>query len=151
VLVHRDFMPRNLMPVGAHAEGDVAVLDFQDAVRGPIAYDALSLFKDAFLSWPEARVDAWLARYHARAVEAGLPVPDFARFRRDADWIGVQRHLKVMGIFARLNHRDAKPRYLEDAPRFLAYLDSVVPRYPELAPLAAILERHVRPALSAAA
>lgn len=147
VLVHRDFMPRNLMPV----EGGPAVLDFQDAVRGPVAYDALSLVKDAFLSWPEARVETWLARYHARAIDAGVPVPDLARFRRDADWIGVQRHLKVMGIFARLCHRDAKPRYLEDAPRFLAYLDAVVPRYPELAPLASILDRHVRPALSAAA
>lgn len=147
VLVHRDFMPRNLMPV----DDGPAVLDFQDAVRGPIAYDALSLFKDAFLSWPDARVDAWLAHYHARATRAGLPVPDLARFRRDADWIGVQRHLKVMGIFARLHHRDAKPHYLEDAPRFLAYLDTVVPRYAELAPLRGILERHVRPALSATA
>lgn len=143
VLVHRDFMPRNLMPA---ADGP-AVLDFQDAVRGPIAYDALSLFKDAFLSWPEARVDGWLDRYHARAQAAGLPVPPLARFRRDADWIGVQRHLKVMGIFARLNHRDGKPKYLADAPRFLAYLDAVLPKYPELAPLSALLDRHVRPAL----
>jgi aminoglycoside/choline kinase family phosphotransferase len=148
VLVHRDFMPRNLMPLPG---GDVAVLDFQDAVRGPIAYDALSLFKDAFLSWPDARVDGWLARYHARALDAGLPVPSLARFQRDADLIGVQRHLKVMGIFARLHHRDAKPKYLADAPRFLAYLDAVVPRQPELAPLLSILERHVRPALAAAA
>ncbi|GHA77328.1 aminoglycoside phosphotransferase family protein [Cognatilysobacter bugurensis] len=148
VFVHRDFMPRNLMPLPG---GDVAVLDFQDAVRGPIAYDALSLFKDAFLSWPEARVDGWLARYHARALEAGLPVPPLARFQRDADFIGVQRHLKVMGIFARLHHRDSKPKYLEDAPRFLAYLDAVVPRHPELAPLLAILDRHVRPALAARA
>lgn len=144
VLVHRDFMPRNLMPA---ADGP-AVLDFQDAVRGPIAYDALSLFKDAFLSWPEARVDGWLDRYHARAAAAGLPVPPLARFRRDADWIGVQRHLKVMGIFARLNHRDGKPKYLADAPRFLVYLDGVLPKYPELAPLAALLDRHVRPALA---
>ncbi|MBW8849298.1 MAG: phosphotransferase [Xanthomonadales bacterium] len=143
VLVHRDFMPRNLMPA---ADGP-AVLDFQDAVRGPIAYDALSLFKDAFLSWPEARVDGWLERYHARAQAAGLPVPPLARFRRDADWIGVQRHLKVMGIFARLNHRDGKPKYLADAPRFLAYLDAALPKYPELAPLSALLDRHVRPAL----
>ena len=144
VLVHRDFMPRNLMP----ADDGPAVLDFQDAVRGPIAYDALSLFKDAFLSWPEARVDGWLDRYHARAAAAGLPVPPLARFRRDADWIGVQRHLKVMGIFARLQHRDGKPKYLADAPRFLAYLDGVLPKYPELAPLAALLDRHVRPALT---
>ncbi len=143
VLVHRDFMPRNLMP----APDGPAVLDFQDAVRGPIAYDALSLFKDAFLSWPEARVDGWLDRYHARALAAGLSVPPLARFRRDADWIGVQRHLKVMGIFARLNHRDGKPKYLADAPRFLAYLDAVLPKYPELAPLSALLDRHVRPAL----
>ena len=143
VLVHRDFMPRNLMPA---AEGP-AVLDFQDAVRGPIAYDALSLFKDAFLSWPQDRVDGWLDRYHARAVSAGLPVPALARFRRDADWIGIQRHLKVMGIFARLHHRDAKPKYLADAPRFLAYLDGVLPKYPELAPLTGLLDRHVRPAL----
>ena len=151
VLVHRDFMPRNLMPLEATAEREAgpAVLDFQDAVRGPIAYDALSLFKDAFWSWPEDRVDAWLARYHARAAEAGLPVPEWTRFRRDADWIGVQRHLKVMGIFARLHHRDAKPRYIADAPRFLAYLDGVLPRHPELAPLARILDRHVRPRLAA--
>jgi len=148
VLVHRDFMPRNLMPL---AGGDgPAVLDFQDAVRGPIAYDALSLFKDAFWSWPEERVDAWLARYHARAAAAGLPVPEWARFRRDADWIGVHRHLKVIGIFARLRHRDAKPKYLADAPRFFAYLDAVLPRYPELAPLAALIDRHVRPRLAAA-
>jgi len=145
VLVHRDFMPRNLMPV----EGDgPAVLDFQDAVRGPIAYDPICLFKDAFLSWPEARVDDWLDRYHARAVLAGLPVPALERFRRDADWIGVHRHLKVIGIFARLNHRDSKPKYLADAPRFLAYLDGVLPKYPELAPLAALLDRRVRPVLS---
>lgn len=146
VLVHRDFMPRNLMPV---ADGP-AVLDFQDAVRGPIAYDALSLFRDAFLSWPEHRVAGWLERYHARAARAGLPVPPLDRFLRDADWIGVQRHLKVMGIFARLHHRDGKPRYLADAPRFLAYLDAVVPKYPDLAPLGELLDRHVRPALTRA-
>ena len=145
VLVHRDFMPRNLMPM---PDGP-AVIDFQDAVVGPIAYDALSLFKDAFLSWPEARVDEWLARYHARAVGAGLPVPDLERFRRDVDWIGVQRHLKVLGIFARLKHRDGKPKYIADAPRFLAYLDGVLPRHPELASLAQVLDRLVRPAMAA--
>lgn len=144
VLVHRDFMPRNLMP--AHA--GPAVLDFQDAVRGPLAYDVVSLFKDAFLGWPEARVAGWLDHYHARASAAGLPLPARARFRRDADFIGVQRHLKVLGIFARLRHRDAKPKYLDDAPRFVAYLDGVLPRYPELAPLADIIARHVRPALA---
>ncbi|MGI8560011.1 MAG: aminoglycoside phosphotransferase family protein [Luteimonas sp.] len=144
VLVHRDFMPRNLMPV---ADGP-AVLDFQDAVVGPIAYDPLCLFKDAFLSWPEARVDDWLDRYHACASTPGLPIPTRDRVRRDADLIGVQRHLKVLGIFARLHHRDGKPKYLEDAPRFLGYLDGVLPRYPELAALSQLLDRHVRPALA---
>ena len=144
VLVHRDFMPRNLMPVA----GGAAVLDFQDAVRGPIAYDPMSLFKDAFLSWPQARVDAWLGGYHARALDAGLPVPPLPRFRRDADWIGIQRHLKVIGIFARLHHRDGKPKYLADVPRFFAYLDGVLPRYPELAPLAALIEGKVKPAIA---
>lgn len=144
VLVHRDFMPRNLMP----ASDGPAVLDFQDAVRGPIAYDVLSLFKDAFLSWPEARVDAWLDRYHARAVETGLPVPALARFRRDADLIGVQRHLKVIGIFARLNHRDGKPKYLADVPRFFGYLDEALPKYPELAGLHAFIEQRVKPAMA---
>ena len=146
VLVHRDYMPRNLMPV---PDGP-AVLDFQDAVRGPVAYDPLSLFKDAFISWPQERIDTWLLRYHARAQAAGLPVPAPERFRRDVDWIGVQRHLKVIGIFARLHHRDGKPRYLQDVPRFLGYLDAVLPRYAELAPLAELIARRVRPILAAA-
>jgi aminoglycoside/choline kinase family phosphotransferase len=147
VLVHRDYMPRNLMPVPAGGDGP-AVLDFQDAVRGPIAYDAVSLFKDAFLSWPSERVDAWLAHYHARAAQAGLPVSELVRFRRDADLIGVQRHLKVIGIFARLHHRDGKPKYLADVPRFFAYLDAVLPRHPELAGLQGVLERTVKPAMA---
>ena len=145
VLVHRDYMPRNLMPV---ADGP-AVLDFQDMVVGPLAYDVISLFKDAFLSWPLERVDGWIARYHQRAGAAGLPVPPLAQFQRDADWLGVQRHLKVLGIFARLHHRDGKPRYLADAARFIRYLDQVLPRYRELEPLAALLEQQVKPALLA--
>lgn len=144
VLVHRDYMPRNLMPCGE----DVAILDFQDAVRGPIAYDVLSLFKDAFLSWPEPRVANWHARYHALATRAGLPVPPLAQWRTDLDLIGVHRHLKVLGIFARLKHRDGKPKYLEDAPRFIAYLDAVVPRHPQLAPLADLIDARVRPAMA---
>ncbi len=147
VLVHRDFMPRNLMP----AEGGPAVLDFQDAVAGPIAYDVLSLFRDAFLSWPQDRVDGWVAGYHARAVRAGLPVPPLERFRRDVDLIGVQRHLKVLGIFARLHHRDGKPKYVADAPRFLGYLDAVLPHHPKLAGLHGFIERRVKPALAGAA
>ena len=147
VFIHRDFMPRNLMP----AEGGLAVIDFQGALRGPIAYDPISLFRDAFVSWPEDRVEAWLARYHARAIAAGIPLPDYARFRRDADFAGLQRHIKILGLFARLNHRDGKPKYLADAPRFLGYLDLVLPRYPELQPLSEIVERYVRPALAARA
>ncbi len=143
VLVHRDFMPRNLMP----CRPETAVIDFQDAVAGPIAYDPLCLFKDAFLSWPEADAGRWLDHYHARASAAGLPVPPLERFRRDADLIGLHRHLKVIGIFARLNHRDHKPRYIADAARFIAYIDAVLPRHPQLRPLADLLDRRVRPAL----
>ena len=145
VLTHRDFMPRNLMPV---ADGP-AVLDFQDLVRGPIAYDPVSLFKDAFLSWPLERVDGWLARYHQRAMAAGLPVPALAVFLRDADWLGIQRHLKCLGIFSRLRYRDGKGHYLDDAPRFIAYLDEVLPRYPELAGLQHLLDTRIKPAMAA--
>ncbi|MDB6163264.1 MAG: aminoglycoside phosphotransferase [Xanthomonadaceae bacterium] len=144
VLVHRDFMPRNLMP----ADDGPAVLDFQDAVLGPIAYDVISLFKDAFLSWPESRVTGWIAGYHRRAVATGLPVPGLETFRRDADWIGVQRHLKIIGIFARLQHRDGKANYLQDIPRFLGYLETVLPRYPELTALDAFINAKVKPAMS---
>ena len=147
VLVHRDFMPRNLMPV----QPDPVVLDFQDCVRGPIAYDPMSLFKDAFLSWPLQRVDGWLARYHARASEAGLPVPALEIFLRDADWMGIQRHLKILGIFSRLHYRDGKPRYLADTPRFIAYLDEVLPRHRQLDELRRLLDVHIRPALAAVA
>ncbi len=147
VMTHRDFMPRNLMPV----EPGPAVLDFQDCVTGPIAYDPVSMFKDAFLSWPLARVDGWLVRYHARATEAGLPVPPLATFLRDADWMGVQRHLKILGIFSRLHYRDGKSRYMTDTPRFIAYLDEIVPRHPELQPLRELLDSRIKPALAARA
>ncbi|KAF1720682.1 aminoglycoside phosphotransferase family protein [Pseudoxanthomonas wuyuanensis] len=147
VLTHRDFMPRNLMPTLP----EPALLDFQDCVRGPIAYDAVSLFKDAFLSWPLPRVDGWLAQYHARAAAAGLPVPPLPRFLRDADWLGVQRHLKILGIFARLHYRDGKTKYLPDAPRFIAYLREALPRHHELQPLQQLLEQRIEPALRAKA
>ena len=139
--VHRDFMPRNLML----SEPNPGVLDFQDAVFGPLAYDPLCLFKDAFLSWPAARVEHWLNVYHQRACAAGVPLPAWETFRRDCDWIGVQRHLKVLGIFARLCHRDHKPKYLEDTPRFLRYILDVLPAYPELEPLLRLFERRVTP------
>jgi aminoglycoside/choline kinase family phosphotransferase len=147
VFTHRDFMPRNLMPV---PDGP-AVLDFQDCVIGPIAYDPISLFKDTSVSWPIARVDGWLQHYHARASAAGLPVPPLAQFLRDADWMGVQRHLKNLGIFLRLSHRDGKHWYLDNVPRFITYLDEVLPRYAELAPLIGLLDEVIKPALAARA
>lgn len=132
VYVHRDYMPRNLML----ATPNPGVIDFQDAVIGPITYDVASLFKDAFLTWPEERVLDWTVRYWEKAKRAGLPVdPDFASFYRDFEWMGLQRHLKVLGIFARINYRDGKPHYLTDTPRFVAYVREVAARYRELAPL----------------
>ncbi|HYM47214.1 MAG TPA: phosphotransferase, partial [Burkholderiaceae bacterium] len=135
--VHRDYMPRNLI-VSAPNPG---VLDFQDAVVGPIAYDVVSLFRDAFISWDEARVLQWAQLYFDRAHQANLPVrTNFAEFWRDFEWIGVQRHLKVLGIFARIRYRDGKPHYLDDAPRFIGYVRAVARRYGELAPLARLFD-----------
>ncbi|OYW90615.1 MAG: aminoglycoside phosphotransferase, partial [Pseudomonadales bacterium 32-61-5] len=117
------------------------VLDFQDAVIGPVTYDITSLFKDAFLSWPEERVQGWLQGYWQAARAAGIPVQDsFAEFQCASDLMGLQRHLKVIGIFARICHRDGKPRYLADVPRFFAYVDGVLARRPELAELAQLLQ-----------
>ncbi|CAI8831453.1 N-acetylmuramate/N-acetylglucosamine kinase [Pseudomonas sp. IT-P253] len=136
VLVHRDYMPRNLML----SEPNPGVLDFQDAVYGPVTYDVTCLFKDAFLSWPEERVFGWLEDYWQQAGELGIPVQsDFEDFLRASDLMGVQRHLKVIGIFARICHRDGKPRYLADVPRFFAYIEAVVARRPELAELDVLL------------
>jgi N-acetylmuramate 1-kinase len=137
VYVHRDYMPRNLML----SEPNPGVLDFQDAVYGPITYDVASLFRDAFISWPEERVIDWVARYWEQAKRAQLPVAaDFGEFYRAFEWMGLQRHLKVLGIFARICYRDGKPGYLEDAPRFLAYARAVCARYAVLAPLAQLLD-----------
>nr|WP_314874388.1 phosphotransferase [uncultured Pseudomonas sp.] len=136
VLVHRDYMPRNLM----HSTPNPGVLDFQDAVYGPVTYDITCLFKDAFLSWPQARVEGWLGDYWEKARVAGIPVQaDFEAFHRASDLMGVQRHLKVIGIFARICHRDGKPRYLTDVPRFFAYIDEVIARRPELAELGSLI------------
>lgn len=130
VFVHRDYHSRNLMWPG---DGSVGVLDFQDAVHGPITYDLVSLLRDCYVAWPADQLAAWLAYYHEQASAAGLPVADLATLRRDLDWMGVQRHLKAVGIFARLNHRDGKASYLEDIPRTLTYLRDVSAAYPELA------------------
>ncbi|MEP7058807.1 MAG: phosphotransferase [Caldimonas sp.] len=137
VAVHRDFMPRNLMVCTPNP----GILDFQDAVRGPITYDVASLLRDAFISWDEEREIDWAARYWDAARKAGLPVQqDFAEFWRALEWMGLQRHLKVLGIFCRLKHRDGKPGYSADLPRFFAYAHKVAARYNALRPLSRLLE-----------
>ena len=137
VYVHRDYMPRNLMV----SDPNPGVLDFQDAVLGPISYDIASLTRDAFISWEEERVLDWTVRYWEAAKKAQLPVAaDFAEFWRAFEWMGLQRHLKVLGIFARLTHRDGKPRYVADTPRFVGYARATARRYAALAPLARLLE-----------
>jgi aminoglycoside/choline kinase family phosphotransferase len=137
VYVHRDYMPRNLML----CEPNPGILDFQDAVHGPISYDVASLVRDAFISWEEERALDWVVRYWDKARRAGLPVgADFGDFYRDLEWMGLQRHLKVLGIFARIHHRDGKPGYVEDTPRFVRYVRTVAGRYNALAPLARLFD-----------
>ena len=167
VYVHRDFMPRNLMvgnaaptlpaargsqpPEGAHfavwrPSGETAeqlgVLDFQDALYGPITYDIASLLRDAFLSWEEDFILDITIRYWQQARKAGLPVgDDFGAFYRSVEWMGLQRHLKVAGIFARLTLRDGKPKYLADTPRFISYIRATAGRYRELTPLLRLVDK----------
>ena len=164
VFVHRDFMPRNLMMLNSdsgrgrsagppqarpalsggsepHAVGNVGVLDFQDAVYGPITYDIASLMRDAFLSWDEDFVLDVTVRYWQQARQAGLPVgDDFGEFYRAVEWMGLQRHLKILGIFARLTLRDGKPKYLADTPRFMRYARATCSRYRPLGPLMVLLD-----------
>ncbi|MGY4831277.1 aminoglycoside phosphotransferase family protein [Sphaerotilaceae bacterium SBD11-9] len=140
VAVHRDYMPRNLMVCPAE-QGNPGILDFQDAVRGPISYDVASMLRDAFISWEEEQEIDWAVRYWQQARKAGLPLPDdFGVFWKQVEWMGLQRHLKVLGIFCRLKHRDGKPKYTEDLPRFFAYAHKVATRYNGLGPLAHLLE-----------
>ena len=137
VAVHRDYMPRNLM-VTPDGPG---VLDFQDAVAGPIAYDPASLLRDAFVSWDEEQQIDWAVRYWECARKQGLPVDaDFGEFWRQLEWIGLQRHLKVLGIFCRLKHRDGKPAYSADLPRFFGYARHVASRYRCFGPLLQLIE-----------
>ena len=143
VYVHRDYMPRNLMLT---AEGTLGILDFQDAVYGPATYDIASLMRDAFWTWDEEFVIDVTVRYWERARKAGLMDfedwhADFGAFFRAVEWMGLQRHLKVAGIFARLTLRDGKPRYLADAPRFIQYLRATAARYRELTPLLRLIDR----------
>jgi len=138
VYVHRDYHSRNLMITHKHNPG---VIDFQDAVYGPITYDASSLWRDAYIAWPEERVIDWVIKFWEQGRQAGLPMPtDFGQFYRDFEWMGLQRHLKILGIFARLFHRDGKDGYLKDIPLVLEYAIATANRYIELKPLARILE-----------
>jgi aminoglycoside/choline kinase family phosphotransferase len=138
VYVHRDYHSRNLMVAEKNNPG---VIDFQDAVYGPITYDAASLWRDAYIAWPEERVIDWVIKFWEEGRKAGLPMPDdFGQFYRDFEWTGLQRHLKVLGIFARLFHRDGKDGYLKDIPLVLKYAIATANRYIELKPLARILE-----------
>ena len=140
VYVHRDFMPRNLMVAQGGTPG-LGILDFQDAVYGPVSYDIASLLRDAFISWPEDFVLEITVRYWEQARKAGLPVgDDFGEFYRAVEWMGLQRHLKILGIFARLTLRDGKPKYLADTPRFIAYARATCARYRQLGPLMVLLD-----------
>lgn len=137
VYVHRDYHSRNLMVT---TENNPGILDFQDAVYGAITYDLVSLLKDAYIAWQEEQVIDWLVRYWQDARKAGLPVPsDFSEFYRDFEWMGAQRHIKVLGIFARLYHRDGKDGYLKDMPLVMDYLRRVCGRYIELRPMLKLL------------
>jgi aminoglycoside/choline kinase family phosphotransferase len=137
VFVHRDYHSRNLML----SSPNPGVLDFQDAVHGPITYDLVSLLRDAYIAWDEERQLDWAVRYWERARAARLPVdPDFAVFWRDFEWMGIQRQLKVLGIFARLYHRDGKDGYLADMPRVMAYLRAACRRYAAFDPLTRLLD-----------
>jgi aminoglycoside/choline kinase family phosphotransferase len=138
--MHRDFHSRNLMRVKHNNPG---IIDFQGAMRGPIAYDLASLLRDCYIVWPAEQVDAWVERYHQRIVAARACEADATTFRRWFDLAGLQRHLKVLGIFCRLNYRDEKPGYLADLPLVLDYVLRVARTYTEFAPLAALIENAV--------
>ncbi|MEZ0602843.1 aminoglycoside phosphotransferase family protein [Paraburkholderia sp. IW21] len=141
VFMLRDFMPRNLMIAAAPNPANPGVLDFQDAVYGPITYDAASLLRDAFLSWDEEFELDCFVYYWERAKKAGLPVdPDFGEFYRQLEWMGLQRHVKVLGLFCRINYRDGKSHYMKDLPRFIGYARKVAERYAPLRPFARLLD-----------
>lgn len=142
VLVHRDYHCRNLMVAPNALDQPPGVIDFQDAVVGPITYDLVSLLRDAYIDWPEAEQLDWVIRTWEMSRAAGLPVPaDATEFYEDFEWVGLQRHLKVLGIFARLSIRDGKHRYLADIPRVMQYTRKVCERYSRLTPLLRILDR----------
>jgi N-acetylmuramate 1-kinase len=138
VTVHRDYHSRNLMVTHENSPG---ILDFQDAVHGAITYDLVSLLKDAYIQWDEEQVIDLAVRYWEPAKKAGLPVPnDFSEFYRDFEWMGAQRHIKILGIFARLSIRDGKDGYIKDMPLVMHYLRKVCERYVELRPMLRLLD-----------
>lgn len=152
VFVHRDYHSRNLMIVGERSPG---VIDFQDALRGPVGYDPVSILKDCYVEWPRVRVEQWVSGYRARLLAGGaqgrmLAGESAAQFLRWFDIMGLQRHIKVLGIFARLNWRDGKTGYLADLPRTLGYVRAAVPLFPELAAFAGFVESRLVPGLAAA-
>lgn len=136
VFVHRDYHSRNLM---LDEKQNIRIIDFQDALAGPITYDAVSLLRDCYVQWPQERIDEWLSNYHRQLTQQELTHADLNTFTRWFDWMGVQRHLKAVGIFARLNHRDGKSGYLNDIPRTLGYIQTISERYAELSPLNQLL------------
>ncbi len=141
VYVHRDYHSRNLMVCSGETGENPGVLDFQDAVYGAITYDLVSLLKDAYIEWDEELIIDWAVRYWQEAKKAGLPIPvDFSEFYRDFEYMGAQRHIKVLGIFARLYHRDGKDGYLKDMPLVMRYLRKVCERYVELRPMLRLLD-----------
>lgn len=150
VFVHRDYHSRNLMVGdGARHGANPGILDFQDAVYGPVTYDLVSLLRDCYVSWPNERVHEWVTRFREVARAAGVDTGrDLATFLRWFDLMGVQRHLKAIGIFARLWHRDGKPGYLQDIPRTLNYVRVVSAAYPELQFLRELIDTRILPALN---
>jgi aminoglycoside/choline kinase family phosphotransferase len=137
VFVHRDWHSRNLMV----SDPNPGILDFQDAVHGPITYDLASIYRDAYIQWDEEQILDWVIRYWEKARAARLPVrEDFGEFWRDFEWMGIQRHIKVLGIFARLYHRDGKDGYLKDMPLVMDYLRKACDRYRPLGPLLKLLD-----------
>lgn len=141
VFVHRDYHSRNLMYMDGQERTNPGILDFQDALYGPVTYDLVSLLKDAYIEWDEEYILDWVIRYWEKAKKAGLPVnPDIDQFYRDFEFMGIQRHLKVLGIFARLYHRDGKNAYLKDLPLVMRYASKTANRYVELVPLARLLD-----------
>jgi aminoglycoside/choline kinase family phosphotransferase len=147
VCVHRDFHSRNLMALEKHSPG---VIDFQDAVVGPISYDLVSLLRDCYIRWPEQQIEQWTQAYYQRLHTAEMLSVDFKQFKRWFDLMGLQRHIKAVGIFSRLHLRDGKSGYLADIPRTLSYIVDVCEMYPELTDFKTFLQRQILPVYQAA-